>query len=376
MAAKIDFFRVSNGDMTLVRLESGYTLLVDCRIRKADDDTPDVAKQLKDLLKRDGEARPYVDAMLLSHPDEDHCLGLKTDFHLGAPETYPKSSDMILIREMWSSPIVFRRASADHNLCPDADGWCTEARRRVRRFRALGYSPAGERVKILGKDIDGKTDGLGPILVEVGESWSTIDQNPGLFEALLLAPVHADTPGEEEVLSKNDSSTVIRFKIASGHARDACRFLTGGDAGVAIWERIWDRNKDQAKERLGYDLLLSPHHCSWHSLSLDSWSQYGEDAKVSEKARKALGQPRAGATIIASSKTICDDDSDPPCIRAEREYKDILKSEAGKFICVGDDGPNPLAFDIESGGLKRRMAKAAAALTSTAFIGAKPVSHG
>ena len=40
-----------------------------------------------------------------------------------------------------------------------------------------------------------------------------------------------------------------------------------------------------------------------------------EQAEVSEKARNALSQARDGATIVASSNPIKDDDNDPPCIR-------------------------------------------------------------
>lgn len=382
MAAKIDFFRVGNGDMTLVRFESGYTLLIDCDIRQAADDlndeTPDVATQLKGLIKTDTSGRKYVDAMLLSHPDKDHCSGLRTHFYLGKPEDYPANSGKILIREMWSSPIVFRRASKkDHTLCEDAEAWCGEARRRVKQFRANGYCAAGERILILGEDIDGKTDDLEAILKRVGDSWNQIDGNADTtFEALLLAPLHEEDEETEELLSKNDSSTVVRLKIGAGYTSDACRLLTGGDAGVAIWERIWDRNETEAEENLGYDLLQAPHHCSWHSLSWDSWSQMGESAAVSDKARDALGQARSGATIVASSKPVKDDENDPPCIRAKREYESILKPVSGKFVCVGDGGPDPLAYDVEPGGLKERSKAATASFAAPAYIGQKPVSHG
>ncbi|ENV3372817.1 hypothetical protein ACFJ3W_003632 [Salmonella enterica] len=53
-------------------------------------------------------------------------------------------------------------------------------------------------------------------------------------------------------------------------------------------------------------------------------------------ARNALGQARNGATIISSSKQIIDDDYDPPCIRAKREYDDILDNVDGWFSCTGD----------------------------------------
>src|SRR5438445_1726910 len=139
MLGTISFFPVGNGDMTLITLESGRTILIDVNIREAADDpednTPDVARKLRERLKRDNQGRLYIDAFLLSHPDEDHCRGLEFHFHLGPPATWSKSLDKIFIRELWSSPMVFRRASRNHVLCPDALAFNAEARRRVKRFR-------------------------------------------------------------------------------------------------------------------------------------------------------------------------------------------------------------------------------------------------
>jgi len=82
-----------------------------------EDVTRDVAKDLRDRLKRDSKSRPYVDAFLLSHADWDHCRGITKHFYLGPPEEYPDdkkkdSEKRIFIREIWSSPLVFRRATA------------------------------------------------------------------------------------------------------------------------------------------------------------------------------------------------------------------------------------------------------------------------
>ena len=80
MTASLSFFPVGNGDMTLVETEGGYRILIDMNIRAAaddpDDDTPNVAKELRDRLTRDSQGRLYVDALLVSHPDEDHCRGI------------------------------------------------------------------------------------------------------------------------------------------------------------------------------------------------------------------------------------------------------------------------------------------------------------
>src|SRR5579859_7918323 len=135
VVAKVTFFPAGNGDMTLIKLESGRTILIDVNVRAAaddpDDDTPDVITMLRDRLARDSDGRLYVDAFLLSHPDKDHCTGLKTHFHLGTPDAWSEKADKIFIREIWSSPMVFRRASRLHTLCDDARAFNAETRRRV-----------------------------------------------------------------------------------------------------------------------------------------------------------------------------------------------------------------------------------------------------
>lgn len=387
MVAKVTFFPVDNGDMTLIELESGRKILVDVNIRAAaddpDDETADVGKMLRERFSRDAKGRLNVDAFLLSHPDQDHCAGLRNHFHLGPPADWAARTDKIFIREIWSSPIVFRRASRSHVLCDDAQAFNAEARRRVQRFRDTGgIGDDGDRILILGEDEDGKTDDLGVILVRIDETFSRVNgTNDSSMTARLLAPLpKSDREDEEEALAKNQSSTIIRFSLSGDGQADAGRFLTGGDAEVGIWERLWSRHHKRP-EWLFYDILLTPHHCSWHSLSYDSWSELGKDAKVSENARKALSQAREGAAIVASSRPIKDDDVDPPCIRAKREYEAIAKTAKGSFKCVGEHpseaAPDVLEFEIGKHGprLKTRLMKAAAVL-SPGVVGRQPLAHG
>lgn len=381
MTVKTTHFRVGNGDMTLIVLPSGRRILIDINIRSAaddpDDGTPDVARQLRDRLVRDDKGRLTIDAFLLTHPDADHIRGLLTHFHLGPLSEWSKANDKIVIREMWSSPTVFRRKSSRHTLCEDAQAWATEARRRVKLFRQQGWCLDGDRIKILGKDENGKTDDLGPILVRVDTAFDTIaGVTDPTFRAHLIAPMPPSGDAvEEDVLSKNNSSVVLNITFRLGDL-DAASYLFGGDAEVAIWERIWSRNKHQP-EVLAYDLALGPHHCSWHSLSYDSWSQLRERAKVSKDARSALGQARKGAYILASSNTIVDNDIDPPCIRAKREYLSILEPVAGTFLCVADGaGDAPLEFAVTLGGISLMRRASAMASPFVTGVGRQPVPHG
>lgn len=387
MAAKVLFFPVGNGDMTLVELESGRKVLIDMNIRAAaddpEDDTPDVAEDLRDRLTRDTEGRLYVDALLISHPDQDHCTGLRGHFHLGPPGEWSKSADKIFIRELWSSPMVFRRASSQHKLCDDAKAFNTEARRRVALFRAAyGMVSDGDRILILGEDENGKTDDLGAILIKAGQTFSRINGHYDFsMTTRLLAPQpHSDDQDEEEVRSKNHSSTILNFSLTGDGVVDAGRFLTGGDAEVAIWERLWQRYSTNPSWFL-YDILQAPHHCSWHSLSYDSWSEFGEDAAVCEDARSALSQTRRGAVIVASSKPVIDDANDPPCIRAKREYQAIAKAAGGSFKCVGEHptekNPEVMEFEIgENGPRLRSKPMKAAAIVGAGSVGSQPLAHG
>jgi len=377
MDATITFFPVDCGDMALIRLADpdNTAILIDVDIRAAADDpvdsTRDVARDLRHRLPRDDRGRPYVDAFLLSHPDKDHCAGLEKHFHLGPMAEYPDDhkpdpEKKIVIREIWSSPLVFRRASKNYVLCSDAKAFNREAKRRVRRYRDGIGDTDGERILILGEDESGKTDDLGAILVCAGDVFSRINGRTNeYFQARLLAPLPCADDDEEDLLSKNQSSTILNMQLASSALRlDSCRFLMGGDAEVAVWERVWDRNKD-TPDNLAYDLLLAPHHCSWHSLSYDSWSQLREAAEVAPDARSALGQARFGALIVSSSKPVRDDDSDPPCIRAKREYQDILSGGSqGLFLCTGEHpnswSPEPLEIEVTAAGPRKKAARSSA----------------
>ena len=379
MPASITFFPVSSGDMTLICLDNGQTILIDCNIRgdadNEEDDTPDVASDLRDRLKRDAQERLYVDVFLLSHPDRDHVSGLRNHFHLGPPHEWSEDDGKICILEMWSSPTVFRRASANNPLCEDAKAWAKEARRRVKRFREDGSDTAeGDRILIMGEEVDGKTDDIPDIVVKLDDTMSACNRiEAGVFEARLLGPLTADNGEDEEELKKNDSSVILRFSLKGGGISDQCRFLTGGDAGVAIWKRLWERHEDENSDWLTYDILQTPHHCSWRSLSFDRWSKLAEKVKVDPDARKALSQTRKGAVIVASSKPIKKDDDNPPHERAKREYVDILDSDGERFYCTDEywgEENQALQFEVKASGITRKIAAVAARAAVALGIGA------
>jgi hypothetical protein len=377
MATSITFFPVDNGDMTLICLgdKAGTTVLIDCNIRAAadnpDDKTRDVAQDLRERLKRDSNGRPYVDVFLQSHPDQDHCRGIRNHFHLDAPAEYaddkkPDNEKRIMIGEMWSSPMVFRRASVNHKVCDDAKAFKKEAKRRVALAKKKKFSGIddGDRVLILGEDEDGKTDDILAIVVKVDEDITKVNGSESkVFKARLLAPLpKSEKDEEEEELRKNHSSVILNMELADDAERKTVKsFLSGGDAEVLIWEKLWTKHK-KAPGVFSYDLLQAPHHCSWHTLSNDSRSDLGDKAKVSPDAKSALSQIRKEGRIVASSCAIQDDECDPPCHAAKTEYESIVKDAKGEFLCTGEypteGSPTPMEFTVSEQKLKKSVRQA------------------
>lgn len=370
MTASIEFFPVGSGDMTLIRLASGKTILIDINIRqKADDDNepdyPNVAEMLKNRLERDEKGRLYVDVFMLSHPDQDHIAGLKKHFHLGAPSTLEapekeEDEDKILIHEMWSSPLTFRRKNKiEGSLCADAEEWRKEAKRRVKLYRDNDDDKdvQGNFIRILGEDIHHeKTAGLEDVIVKVGESLDEICRKKDTtFSAYLLSPKLVPEEEAENLEGKNNSSIVMQFTLFTEKDGASSLFLTGGDAEVDIWKRVWSRNEESV-ENLHYDVLQTPHHCSLGCLSYDQYSDdngrkgKGEDCEIDEHAYSALSQANDGAIIVAST--------DKPERQSGKglafeKYSEIATGVDGSIYCTMEDSRDqPLKLEITDDGVE------------------------
>lgn len=349
--ATLTFFPVGNGDMCLIKVAGVGTVLIDLNISERSNGVAcDLAKTLRDKCLIDKHGRPYVNVLAQTHPDQDHCRGLRDYFYSGPPKDYEKAGPApdggrrILVNELWSSPMVFRRKSKNAELCDDAKAFQAEAKRRVKLFRENGKTDnPGDMITIIGEDEDGKTDGLEEILKKEGDVFSEINnvQND-IVSVRVLGPFPKQGGDEEATLCKNDSSVILQITFNGKH-----KLLFGGDAGVGIWKRLWKKHKSD-KSALEYDLLLVPHHCSWHSMSEDSESEC-DNPKVDNDALNALGQAKGKAFIVSSSKSIRDDDDTPPSHRAKKEYEKILERVDGAFLCVEEEtkGRECLEFEID-----------------------------
>lgn len=396
MNAKVTYFPVGTADMSLVKLVDGFTILVDCYLQEEPtDNRHTVVDDLYDVLPEDDLGRPYVDAFMLTHPDEDHCKGAADFLHLTSPDLYDDdpgddNRKKIFVRGMWSSPLVYRRRSSKHKLCDDAAAINTEAKRRVEVFRTCSADEAeahGNRIVILGSDYKEEDDtdrleGLGDIVVDVDETFEITDEGGRLLlEATVLGPLPpSEIDGDEDVLTKNNSSVILNMAVKAQAGGDSDNLLLfGGDAEVEIWRRLRDKHGNDLNP-LVYDILLAPHHCSWGVLSDDAASD--NSAKVDPKARDALAQGRDNCYIVTSCEPIKDNKGLPPMLRAKNEYIDILDDSTDHFFCTGEypaeNAPTPLTFDLMAYGPKAPSKKTVttAKTAASTILSREPRGHG
>ena len=83
----------------------------------------------------------------------------------------------------------------------------------MKRFREAGSDTAeGDRILIMGEEVDGKTDDIPDIVVKLDDTMSACNRiEAGVFEARLLGPLTADNGEDEEELKK----TIPRSSCAS-----------------------------------------------------------------------------------------------------------------------------------------------------------------
>lgn len=346
----IKYYPVGNADCTLIKLDNGMTIIVDCQILEDLTDGHgkqvmfDVKADLMSELKKDASGRPYVDLFISTHPHDDHCKGFGGNFYYGDVTDYDKdkNEDEIIIEELWITPRGLK-----NNLSDPAE----EVRREAIRRRKLYDDDAaftgsnGNYLRIIGYDQDKEFDSR--YCYVPGKKVSYVHGTSlSWLEIFIHAPFKEDVETSKKYDDKNATSIVVQFGFKiEGYIDIKSRVLMGGDAEYDIWQHIIDNNTDD--EKLKWNIFLAPHHCSW------SFFNDSDNKKEIKPSAEAVLDKQIGsfAHIVASSNEIKNDDKNPPCYEAKQQYVKKLKSGSSHFLNTATfrkDGsiPQPIVFKI------------------------------
>ncbi|MCI4085650.1 hypothetical protein MRQ86_36225 [Streptomyces sp. MMS21 TC-5] len=342
------FWPVGTGDSTTIVLGGDLVVQVDLRDMKAADEEGAVVAAVIDRLeetlpKRDGRA-PYLAVFALTHADLDHCCGFGDLL-----------DSSVLIGEIWGTPRLWREISEDKNMCEDARRFQEEVERRVdATLKAIqnGSEPtSGDRVRIIGYDDDRDQHSYAQLpdkyFTFPGESITSVDGNDvsHIFEAFVHAPFKGDCASE-----RNETSLALQIQM---HTDDGTtgRLLLLGDLAYPTIKQILDYSEAAGNaDKIGWDVLLSPHHCSKKVMYAPG--EEGDEELKQDILDQLETHAGADARVVASSRPFRDKDekgNNPPHLLARDAYESITGLPV---VCSGEyptkDEPRPVVFALES----------------------------
>jgi hypothetical protein len=357
---QIIFYPVGNGDTSQVVLHQGRRILFDfCHRMKAEGiDTPeiDLKKRLKEEL--DAAGRDYFDVVAFTHADADHILGSTEFFELQHAAKY-QGAGRIKINQLWV-PAAMAMESASNDQQSDE----FVILRQEARYRLL----EGKDILIFSRPQE-LIDWLIPKLGERGEAANARDH---LFiDAGTLVPGFSlPTDGAEFFCHspflkhyengdfiRNSAALVFNVRLMAGTT--TFDYLEIGDAHWEDLEDIVSITKyHKNDDRLAWDLINIPHHCSYLSLSDEKGENETEPKPL---VKELLLAGKSDSYIISCSKPVVDakdsyEQIQPPHIQARNAYERYKKEVKGRKFLVTMEEPNatkpePLVFDVTAGGM-------------------------
>lgn len=360
MQAKTTFFPLGNADCVRLDLANGQKILVDYAAvrdaKRAGDKRCDLSEELRRDLRRAG--RNYYDAVCITHTDSDHCRGFGEFFWLDHASRY-QGNGRIKINELW----VPAAAILETGLKDDARLVREEARHRLRQGEGVRVFSRPERLEAWIRNEGLDFEARRQLIVDAGglvpgyrKEWAE------QVEFFVHAPF-GSRQDDQTLLDRNEHSIVLQATFVAGGAETRVLFASDVDHGtIAEIVRITKGKGNQ--DRLRWDLMKLPHHCSYLSLGPEP----GTDETKPDPDVTWLfeTQRERGALIVSTSDPIpakgseADKSDQPPHRQAANYHRRISGEKAGEFVVTMEkpsrSNPKPFAYKITSRGIAADVA--------------------
>lgn len=355
----ITFFPLGNADCYRVDLSTGGKLLFDYADMRCVDDPADKRIDLPAELRADLKAanRDAYDVVAFTHLDDDHVCGASQFFELRHAAKY-QGGGRVKITELWVPAYAITELETE--LPEDGRIIQAEARHRL-------VAEGGKGIKVFSRP-----DALKDWLAERGV---TLESRRHCFvDAGTLVPgwtkqangveffVHspfAKRQNDGSFADRNMCSLVFQavFVVDGVESKVLLAADTHYEVLAEMVEVTRSHNRD---ERLAWDLVKLPHHCSYNSLGPEK----GVDITTPDPSvawmYEAQGQP--GGRIVSTSDPIpaSGDQKQPPHRQSANYYRQVTRKLGGEFLVTmthpNGMWPEPLVVQIDRGKLSVRKA--------------------
>ena len=357
----IKFYPVGNGDCTQIILENGKRILLDYRqhTNAGDARKPeiDLAKELKSDLS--AVNRDNFDIVAFTHADKDHIEGCTEFFELDFAEKY-QGEERIKIDELWVPAAILIEKADDADQSNESVILRQEARHRLKLGYGIKIFSKPEKLISLMRQMGIDPDEREHLIIDAGTLVDSLDLDQDGVEFFCHSPYmkHCDdNDSTKEVRNEASLAFNIRFKY-SELIYDMLAFADPTCEVIADIVNITEYH--ERKDRLSWNILNIPHHCSYLALA-PSGEKGDQKTTPIEEVERLLLYGKANSYMVCSSRPIENDKAayeqvQPPHVQAKNTYTDYLSKVGGrKFLVTMEEPstihPKPMQFDIDSSGL-------------------------
>ena len=346
----ITFFPVGNADTCLLTADDGSQLLFDFASPKNQGDGDkriDLAQHLRSRLADCG--RDHFNVVSFSHLDTDHFAGASEFFYLEHAKKY-QGEGRIHIKEMWVPAAAILESRWEQS----EEGRIVQAEARHRLKEGKGIRVISEP-KALDKwlsDAGVNPDERRELIVRAGNCMPGFNLDSAGAEIFVHSPFSYQHDGNNEV-DRNSESSVFHLTLKDGTKN--VKVLLTADAPYEVLEDIVKATEKAGNaDRLEWDLIKVPHHCSYRSLGPDKGDKITEPSE--KVARLYEHYSRDGAVLVSPSQVIPESDEiQPPHAQAAEYYRKVSEAKKGQFKVTMEhptqEDPKPMEVEVRGLGL-------------------------
>lgn len=321
---KLTFFPLGNADCCLFDLDNKKKILFDyahCKDPENEDDLRiDLAAALKADLDKD--KRDYYDVVAFTHADDDHIHGFSDFFYLEHAKKY-QDEKRIKINELWVPAALI----VEEGLEDEAAVLRSEARHRFKAGKNIRVFSRPERLKEWADKEGINIEDRKSIISDAGQLVPGFDKVSQGVEFFVHSPfaIHQ----EDKLIDHNDSALIMQA-IFSYSGVETKLFLSSDATYDILTDIVSITRYHKRDDRLSWDVMKLPHHCSYTALS----EEKGKDKTGPAKEVKWLfEQGREKGHMVSTSDIIPNGDTEqPPHRQAANYYKERAAAIKGEFI--------------------------------------------
>lgn len=348
---KLTFFPLGNADCCRIDLADGRKLLFDFAAMANSDDPEDLRCDLQKLLRDElaKVSRNSFDVVAFTHLDDDHIRG-STDFFWLEHDVEYQSDERIRMDIMWVPAALITETDCDN---PEARLLQTEARYRFKEGKGIRVFSRPERLRDWCENNGVSLDDRCDLVTDAGQLVPEFSLANDEVEFFVHSPF-AMRQDDNEVEDRNDDALVMQITFAVNDV--ATRIQMMSDLSYEVIEDIVRVTEYHERyERLQWDVVELPHHCSYHSLGPDKGRDTTQPTDLI--ARLYENYSGDGCIIISTSKPIpqkgtdSDEDPQPPHRQAANYYRSVCTSRNGEFVVTMEhpraSAPEPFVIEID-----------------------------